>query len=88
MPQGIPRSAELDNSELHAVTEVRAAIKTQGTDSMLIPCTAISVGTTGAYTLTNPDGTTVVGVILTAGVMYWFSTRVLPTGVGTVWVYY
>ena len=68
------------------LVEVRTAIKLDG-NSNPIACRGVSVQTTGAFTVTNPDGSTAVPV-LNSGVIHDISTKVLPTGASTVWVWY
>jgi hypothetical protein len=84
-PQGVPATYEFDVTKLHGVTTPRAAIETD--DGVPRPCVAISVGTTGMFNITAPDGT-VVGVPLAAGVLHYISTSVLPTGAGVIIVWY
>lgn len=89
MPQGILRTAEFSVKPNHGVTTPLAAIKTLGTDAMPVPCVAISVGTTGAYTFTLPDGVTTQAVTLASGVLHYISTRVaLTSAAGSVVYWY
>jgi len=47
------------------------------------PCRAIIVGTSGVFTWTNPDGTT-VSLPLTQGYPFYMSTKTALTGSGTI----
>lgn len=75
------------NEQPITVSTAKAAISTDA-DGDPIATIAISVATAGAYTLTNPDGTTCV-ITLAAGTIHPISTKVaLGTPAGTVTYWY
>lgn len=84
-PQGIPATYEFDITGNHGVTTPRTAVELD--DGVPRPCVAISVDTSGSFNITAPDKT-VVGVYLTAGVLHYISTAVMPTGAGTIILWY
>lgn len=58
------------------------------TNNTPVACRAISVATTGNYTLTNPDRSTKV-IYLLSGTIHWISTKDnLTSGAGTVTYWY
>lgn len=72
--------------EIRVVSAGFAAIQ-NAADGVALPCRAVSVDTAGNYTLTNPDGTTIV-IVLAAGVLHWITTKVAfgtPAGTVTYW---
>lgn len=85
----MPYNAEYPYEPLHPLHGGYAAIQTDPSQSVPIPCRAISVDTTGNYTITNPAGDTNV-INLTAGIIHPISTITalssLPTSaVVTYW---
>ena len=79
-PQGIPKTYEYEMDALRPISGAYAAIQTD--DGTPIPCRYISVGTTGAYTLTNPDGTTQI-ITLNSGILHPITTKTaLAAGAG------